>query len=1219
MLDLDPTLFPAIYAFLGEFGKPLLKKLAEKQVERYFGKAIEKVESLGKKDEVEAATQKAYTLWVEATLKYLGGLGYDPEDLAEYRESFEKFLEDEEVGAELVKPVMDGESWQGAEVAVFQGRWQALGLKPFPEGFQWPAALSGYRRLVQKQRERDPELREVLNAETLQAIRKELRRQGGVRPQGNEQRYAERMKEKYRVVDLSALAPATAEEGGSLRLRDVFIPQDVRENPPQVELPRDLLRKLAGQSKTETDIGEDEEALEKVAPELLERMRASYAQQPREPVLDVLGRSGSQRIVILGDPGAGKSTLTRYVLLSLLEPPLDPLAGQPPAWLGVLKGTLPLLVEVREFIARRGEGCCQTFLEFMHYLAKTQGYHVHDLWLEDQLRSRPCLVMFDGIDEVFDPAEHERIAQEIAGFGADYPQARIVVTSRPVGYKDGILKNAGFRHFALQDLDNAQVQTFVRGWFGLVFPGQPEEAELRIGRILRAAEQSNSIRLLAGNPMLLTIMVLMARQQELPRERSRLYEYSAEVLCYHWDMNRHLRDAGFRAEYIGVDDKKELLRRVAFRMQSAEQGLAGNFIHGDDLQEEFKSYFVQRYQEKPGDAKVLAEALINQLRARNFILCLYGPGLYGFVHRTFLEYFCAAEFVCWLQEKPDYTIDCLIEEVYIPHWRDPAWQEVLRLICGMVGEAYADRIIGYLTTSAYPEWKSRARTFPPRNLNLAIQCLGEVRNRHSIQENASRLLREVVDLLGIGHFGIYSKFSELIRDVLEGAREVGSSWPNREYLRENFRDRLVRRVGEGSKESYALLTVYLFPGDSSLREDLFSLANSLQASQSEVRIAALWALIHGWPQSQEVQDLLIECARKDQDHHTREVALQALVQTWPQSQEVHDFLVECAQQDPASNLRKIAILTLFRGWPKSQDIQKLLIDRAQQDQDPDLRKVVIMTLFRGWPQSQELRDLLTERARQDQHPNPRTSALQALSQGWPKSQEVLDLLIERTRQDQHPTPRGVALRALARGWPQSQELMCLFIERARQDQHPDPRGAALQALAQGWPRTQELLDLLIERARQDQHPTPRRAALRALAQSWPQSQELLNIFIESARQDQHSTPRSTALRALTQGWPQSRDVLNLLAERARQDEHPAPRGRAMGGLAKLQLDQSAVVLISLTLNGLGPYLDPRKPLPIEHIQKAARKLKIEEPALKEQIAEYSKVLGWDLLEGLRPA
>ena len=70
------------------------------------------------------------------------------------------------------------------------------------------------------------------------------------------------------------------------------------------------------------------------------------------------------------------------------------------------------------------------------------------------------------------------MAQAIVGFASTYPRARVVVTSRPVGYNAKVLRDADFRHFALEDLDDEQVEAFVQGWFRLVFPDRPREADI---------------------------------------------------------------------------------------------------------------------------------------------------------------------------------------------------------------------------------------------------------------------------------------------------------------------------------------------------------------------------------------------------------------------------------------------------------------------------------------------------------------------------------------------------------------------------------------------------------------------------------------------------------------------------------------------------------------------------------------------------------------------
>ncbi|MCZ0902160.1 NTPase, partial [Microcoleus sp. HI-ES] len=54
-------------------------------------------------------------------------------------------------------------------------------------------------------------------------------------------------------------------------------------------------------------------------------------------------------------------------------------------------------------------------------------------------------------------------------------------------------------------------------------------------RLQQAIAASNSIRELAGNPLLLTMMAILNRNQELPRFRAKLYEEASKVLLHKWD------------------------------------------------------------------------------------------------------------------------------------------------------------------------------------------------------------------------------------------------------------------------------------------------------------------------------------------------------------------------------------------------------------------------------------------------------------------------------------------------------------------------------------------------------------------------------------------------------------------------------------------------------------------------------------------------------------
>ena len=579
--------------------------------------------------------------------------------------------------------------------------------------------------------------------------------------------YAQRLQQQYGRLDLDALTPAEREEYLQIQLRAVFVEPSVREDPPPVELPKELWEKLEAEGEIRQEdlpTGFDLASLQKA--------QAAYQGRPLRRVLDVLAEDAGQHTVVLGDPGAGKSTLARYLALSLLD-------ADPDSRTGTLRGYLPLLVELRTYARVRAEGKAETFLEFLAYLAEAEGYPFNARQLEAFLQSGSrALVIFDGLDELFDPADRELAAERIAGFAARYPATRILVTSRIVGYRRGILTNSGFEHYTLQDLSDEQIGDFLAMWYGLAFHGRGQDARERRQRLLEAMADSRSIRELAGNPMLLTILAIIGKGQELPRERWKLYDHAATVLVHHWDVNKHLRDERVEADFIGEDDKKELLRRVANRMQAGAAGLAGNHLPADKLQAEFESYLRDRYQRDPASAKIIAAAMIRQFRERNFILSRYGASVYGFVHRAFLEFFCADYYVQQFEKLQELSIAQLKQQVFAAHWADPSWREVLRLISGRIADRFAGEVIRFLARDVYQPWPRQFGDRPPRNIALAVQCLGEVRSPNAIRGEAAELLGVIIELLehSIGTQD-HPRDVMLQEELVPAIQTVGMAWP----------------------------------------------------------------------------------------------------------------------------------------------------------------------------------------------------------------------------------------------------------------------------------------------------------------------------------------------------------------------------------------------------------------------------------------------------------
>ena len=745
---MEPITTSLLVLVLGNLARELIEDACKDYLKDKLKGLFSKAAKLGSKDDLllayEGAMQQAYETCCEVFLRNIETFGVRRSELPQFQESLESFINDPKVAGELFRSVEDPNDQTAPSPEILQDCWREVGGRELPSDQLWMVTTLAYRNQALQQSFLSEPLRELLTSKNVDRLLKEVVRQGGVKVQVRRDKYSQRMQTKFSPVDLANLMPAYADDPGRMVIRDVFVAQNVCENPTPVEIPKDLAVRLRKGGRHEA--GDD--TFEDFDEQQIEKLRSSYVSQSPKPVLDVIAAAGNRLQVLTGEPGSGKSTLMRYLLTGIIEPPVDRESGEPVSWTIAFKEAFPLLIELRDFYALRRSDECDSFLEYVGYMGKTDQWFLDDQAVHGYLENGPSLVMFDGLDEIFDTADRERIMQEIAGFAQRYPRARIVVTSRPVGYKEQVLRNAGFAHFGIQDLDDEQIETFIQGWFALTFPQQPQQAEQRIERVLGSVRQSMPIRLLAGNPMLLTIMALLAREEDLPRERAKFYEKAVEVLCHHWDANRNLELQ--EDSCLNADDKKDLLRRIAMRMQVGEEGLKGNIIQEEDLEQEIQAFLTdEQWQTDAAEAKKAARRMIRQLRERNYILCLRGPHLYGFVHRTFLEYLTAAEYVRRFHVVKTVTEKQLIA-LFDQHCRDDDWREVLRLICGQIDEQFVGRIVTSLVANdIVDEWVfDEPKTFEPMpHFALAIGCMCEVRSYTRLNDAGNLLMRAVVDYL----------------------------------------------------------------------------------------------------------------------------------------------------------------------------------------------------------------------------------------------------------------------------------------------------------------------------------------------------------------------------------------------------------------------------------------------------------------------------------------
>ncbi len=371
--------------------------------------------------------------------------------------------------------------------------------------------------------------------------------------------------------------------------------------------------------------------------------QANQANQAAEPSIGEL-LAQQRRLVVLGDPGAGKTTMLRWMATVYLlrraklneEAPIPDAATLPPSAL------IPVLIRCRDL----GEAdLCHCFSDFLHqHLSKSEllpnDVKVIESVILDQIAKGQVLLLIDGLDEITAPKVRVQFCQELERTAARYPDAHIVVTSRVVGYRDMPYRmGRSFTHGLIAELNRADKDSFAQRWIRVTDQKlAPAEQQKRITELIDALHSSDRIERLTGNPMMLTTLALVKRKiGKLPTRRHKLYKEAVGVLL---DWNRQ------QYEVIEEEEALPQLAYLAFDMcKRGVQRLGGDEVL--DLLEQMR----HEYPNKRAVRRHSAEEFLARLEARSSLLIKSGgdwqsnlsaeKAVWEFRHLTFQEYLAA--------------------------------------------------------------------------------------------------------------------------------------------------------------------------------------------------------------------------------------------------------------------------------------------------------------------------------------------------------------------------------------------------------------------------------------------------------------------------------------------------------------------------------------------------------------------------------------------------
>jgi hypothetical protein len=361
------------------------------------------------------------------------------------------------------------------------------------------------------------------------------------------------------------------------------------------------------------------------------------------------------RVVIIGAPGAGKTTVLRRIL------------QEATASARQRSDTVPIYLQLRNFKPMH-----LTVAGLSRLLESQDTSEPADL--KDIATSQRIMLLLDGLDEVADPAARREILDRLTELCAHMRQLRVRLTSREATYANEL---QGFVVTRLLPFSDSQVQQWSRQFVAT-----------RCGEdvwrtFTNALAQSAGVSEMASNPLLLSmISSSFAHNSVAMNDEASIYGECLNVLVRNWDKTRSI------TRYVDPQITPRLLDRA---MSAISARLT------DTQRTEFTLEDVAHVTSLQVGIECSPLVVVDACRSAG-IVRPSGSSRYQFTHRSFQEYLAARHLVDSTADSSDYLQR---------HGDDPLATRVWTLSCSMASQP-EPLLVGAMAVDRIPEWRRAA-------------------------------------------------------------------------------------------------------------------------------------------------------------------------------------------------------------------------------------------------------------------------------------------------------------------------------------------------------------------------------------------------------------------------------------------------------------------------------------------------------------------------------
>ena len=446
----------------------------------------------------------------------------------------------------------------------------------------------------------------------------------------------------------NAVKASVEKECGTMRVLDMTRPIELNDIYTKVN----ILEKIIGRRGLNL-----EQLQENCQLEDFDRFGLNTIKQKRVPGLEVIDEHN--QLMILGKPGAGKTTFLKYLAIQCNR---GEFAAE----------KVPIFIPLKKYAETRDKPDLVTYINL--WLENCQIIDAKEK-LERILVAGKGLVLLDGLDEVREE-DTQRIIRDIENLYRAYGSNQFAITCRIAAKEYNFVQ---FTEVEVADFDDEQIESFVTSWFTIKqLPDYTQD-------FLDQLQSNPTIKELANSPLLLTLLCVEFEDSgNFPTDRADLYSRATNTLLRKWDDKRRIYREQVYQE-LTVKRKEGLLSQVAFQTFANKE----YFFKQRTIENHIGEY-ICNLPNAPQEQTALdidSQAVLKSIEAQHGLLIERARGIYSFSHLTFQEYFTARRIATI--SNPNHLEVTLTN--LASHVTEKRWREVFLLTAAMLEPA--DRLL----------------------------------------------------------------------------------------------------------------------------------------------------------------------------------------------------------------------------------------------------------------------------------------------------------------------------------------------------------------------------------------------------------------------------------------------------------------------------------------------------------------------------------------------